>query len=202
MMEWLATLQWDRMVPEFAGKALGVITGFVVSWFVLVRRRMKALERMQRGDSDDFIFQMHVLLGDESSPQDVTLVFRNVAPKTTLNDLYDNEAVRQRVKELADGCSLADPVLQTRGTLGFELLNDALGHVAGVLALSPLPRRRWIFAMTCEDRQVVRKKCVRCFLIQPNDLVRFADWTWCRGHVRVEKPWHWFRKLDNFTARP
>jgi hypothetical protein len=47
--------------------------------------------------------------------------------------------------------------------------------------------------MTCEDRHFVRKKCVRCFLIRPEDLGRFGDWTWCRSKVRVEKPWHWFR---------
>ena len=47
--------------------------------------------------------------------------------------------------------------------------------------------------MTCEDRSVVRKKCIRCFLVRPDDLVRFQDWSWCRSNVRVERPWHWFR---------
>ena len=47
--------------------------------------------------------------------------------------------------------------------------------------------------MTCEDRHVVRKRCVRCFLIRPEDLRRFGDWTWCCTKVRVEKPWHWYR---------
>ena len=49
IIDWLQSLQWEVLVSEWAGKALGVMTGFVVSWFVLVRRRMKALERMQRG---------------------------------------------------------------------------------------------------------------------------------------------------------
>jgi hypothetical protein len=47
--------------------------------------------------------------------------------------------------------------------------------------------------MTCEDRHVVRKRCVRCFLVRPEDLRRFSDWTWCCTKVRVEKPWHWYR---------
>ncbi|MFQ3578073.1 MAG: hypothetical protein SNJ52_03570, partial [Verrucomicrobiia bacterium] len=55
------------------------------------------------------------------------------------------------------------------------------------------PRQAWLFAMTCEDRKVTRKRCLRCFLIRPRDLEMFADWTWCRDHVRCEQPWHWFR---------
>ena len=194
-IDW-AAMEWSRMVPEFLGKAGGVIAGFAVSWFVLARKRLKALEKAQRGDSDDLIFQAHFLLptgDDDADPDDRVLVFRNVAPKTTVNDLYDNLAVRERVRELAEQTTLATPILQTRGALGFELLNDALGHVAGLLALSAAPRQTWLFAMTCEDRQVVRKQCVRCFLIRGDDLDRFADWHWCLRHVRVESPWHWFR---------
>jgi len=97
------------------------------------------------------------------------------------------------IKELAEQTSLGDPILQTQGVAGFELLNDALGHIAGLLAVSPFPRETWLLAMTCEDRHVVRKRCVRCFLIRPDDLRRFNDWAWCCTKVRVEKPWHWFR---------
>ena len=210
MIEWweyLQTFEWTRLFPELLGKMLGVITGFAVSWFVLVRRRLKALERVQAGDSDDFIFQAHFLLPapaqlgnrqektvlKESKPGKFVLVFRNMAPKTTLNDLYDNIAVRDVVKQLADQCTMVDPVLQTKGTLGFELLNDALGHIAGIFAISPTARQTWLFMMTCEDRQIVRKKCVRCFLIRPHDLKRFADWQWCVQSLQVERPWHWFR---------
>ena len=192
-MDWieqLQTLQWERLIPELLGKAGGVVLGFAIGWFVLFRKRLKALERAQSGDSDDFIFQAHYLIRDGDQ---TTLIFRNVAPKTTLNDLYDNIAVRDQVKTLADQCTLTNPVLQTTGTLGFELLNDALGHIAGLLAISPAPRQTWLFMMTCEDRQIVRKKCVRCFLIRPEDLTRFADWQWCITAVAVERPWHWFR---------
>jgi hypothetical protein len=88
---------------------------------------------------------------------------------------------------------LANPILQTEGVEGFEVLNDAIGHIAGLVAATPFPRETWLFAMTCEDRQIVRKKCVRCFLVRPEDLQRFGNWSWCRTKVRVEKPWHWFR---------
>jgi hypothetical protein len=47
--------------------------------------------------------------------------------------------------------------------------------------------------LTAEDRKVVRKRCVRGFLIKPDDLHRFHDWEWCREAVTVERPWHWFR---------
>ncbi|EMI21680.1 hypothetical protein RMSM_01393 [Rhodopirellula maiorica SM1] len=193
VMDWFESLQWERLVPELIGKALGFLSGFAASWFLLFRRRLNALQRMQSGDSDDFIFQMHHLSPVAGHADDVVLLFRNVAPKITLNDLYDNEAVRDVVKKIAEQTTLDDPILKTEGTLGFELLNDAVGHIAGLLATTPFPRKAWLFVMTCEDRQAVRKKCIRCFLIQPADLEKFVDWNWCQHHVLVEKPWHWFR---------
>ena len=79
------------------------------------------------------------------------------------------------------------------GTIGFEVLNDAAGWISGSVATSSNERQVWLFCLTAEDRQVVRKRCVRGFLIRPDDLARFHDWAWCRTHVRLERPWHWFR---------
>lgn len=199
LIDWLFSLEWERLLPELIGKALGFLTGFAASWFLLFRRRLNDIARLQSGDSDDFIFQMHSLwpvAGEDLKRADTdkfVLLFRNIAPKTTLNDLYDNLAIRDVVKKLAAKTSLSDPILKTEGSLGFELLNDALGHIAGLLAPTPMDRETWLFAMTCEDRQFVRKNCIRCFLIKPGDLQRFHDWDWCRDNVLVEKPWHWFR---------
>ena len=191
--DWLTNLEWQRVLPELVGKGLGFLAGFVASWFLLFRRKLRDLQRLQSGDSDDFIFQMHRLSPIPGSQDEFVLLFRNIAPKTTLNELYDNEVARDLIKELAEQTSLGDPILQTQGVAGFELLNDALGHIAGLLAVSPFPRETWLLAMTCEDRHLVRKRCVRCFLIRPDDLRRFSDWAWCCTKVRVEKPWHWFR---------
>jgi hypothetical protein len=189
---WLQSLEWPRLVPELLGKFLGFLLGFAGSWFLIFRKRLKALEKLKSGDSDDVLFQMH-LLQPLAATSDCVLLFRNVAPRLTINQLYDNPVVREKVKEIADSTSMASPVLPTSGTLGFEILNDAFGHIAGQLAGLPFRRETWLFAMTCEDRAIVRKKCIRCFLIRPAELERFRDWAWCRDHVRVEKPWHWFR---------
>ncbi|MEM6469254.1 MAG: hypothetical protein AAF802_06765 [Planctomycetota bacterium] len=195
--QWLATLEWERLLPEFLGKFLGFLSGFAASWFLLFRKRLNAIQKMQSGDSDDLLFQMHHLdwqtAGKPTSDTDCVLLFRNIAPKTTLNQLYDNEAVRERLEASADQTSLSDPILKTEGTVGFEIVNDALGHIAGLMAGTPHARKTWLFAMTCEDRAVVRKRCIRCFLIRADDLARFSDWSWCRQRVLVEKPWHWFR---------
>ena len=192
IFDWLSSFDWYRLFPELIGKALGFLVGFGASWFLLFRKRLNALQKLQRGDSDDFIFQMHKLVPVPKSDS-VVLLFRNVAPKTTLRDLYDNEAAQVAMKKLADGTSLNNPILQTQGTLGFEMLNDAAGHIAGLLATTTFDRESWLFAMTCEDREVVRKKCIRAFLIRPEDLAKFADWSWCCSKVLVESPWHWFR---------
>lgn len=212
---WFFDLEWQRLVPELIGKGLGFLAGFAASWFFLFRRRLRDLQRFQQGDSDDVLFQAHYLLPvkeqvvesqtaqaelltsatDVERPKlpVVQLVFRNVVAKLTVNQLYDNPAARTLIKELTEKTSLNDPMLPTEGTLGFELLNDAAGFVAGSLAASPFARKLWLFSMTCEDRTVVRRRCVRCFLIQIEDLQRFADWKWVSACVRVERPWHWFR---------
>ena len=191
--DWLSNVEWHRVLPELVGKGLGFLAGFAASWFLLFRRKLRDLQRLQGGDTDDLIFQMHRLWPVPGGRGECVLLFRNVAPKTTLNDLYDNPAARELVKRLAEDTSLVDPLLKTHGVEGFEMLNDALSHIAGLLAVSPYPRETWLLAMTCEDRHVVRKRCVRCFLIRPEDLRRFRDWAWCCRSVRVEKPWHWFR---------
>ena len=191
-LHWLQSFDWPRLFPELLGKFLGFLLGFLGSWFLVFRRRLKALEKLKSGDSDDVLFQMH-LLQPVPATSDCVLLFRSVAPRLTIEQLYDNPVVRDKVREFADATSLGNPILNTSGTLGFEIVNDAFGHIAGVLAAMPFPRERWLFAMTCEDRKIVRKKCIRCFLIRPEDLERFLDWPWCRDHIRVEKPWHWFR---------
>lgn len=191
-LHWLHSFDWSRLFPELLGKFFGVLLGLAGSWYLVFRKRVKALEKLKSGDSDDVLFQMH-LIHPLAGTSDCVLLFRNIAPRLTINQLYDNPAARELVKQLADGTSMRSPVLQTMGTMGFEILNDALGHIAGQVACMPFPREVWLFAMTCEDRAIVRKKCVRCFLIRPADLERFSDWAWCRDHLRVEKPWHWFR---------
>lgn len=191
LWHYLQSLEWHRLIPELVGKAAGFLLGFAASWFLLFRRRLKEIQRFQQGDSDDIIFQFHMLVPREDGQ--VALLFRNVGPKTTVNKLYDNPAARDLFKSLADKTSLADPVLATESTGGFEVLNDCFSQLAGHLALTPFPREIWLFAMTCEDRQIVRKKCVRCFLIRPDDLAKFEDWQWCCTKVRVERTWHWFR---------
>ena len=191
MMEWLSSLEWSRLWPELIGKFLGFAAGFAASWYLLFRKRLKALERLKSGDSDDVLFQAHYLLPKDGD--DVLLLFRNVAPSTTLEKLYDNPAAREVVKELAEQTSLKHPILKTQGTVGYEICNDAFNHIAGQLASAPFPREKWLFVMTCEDRQVVRRKCIRCFLMKPADLERLRNWDWCKKHVLCEQPWHYFR---------
>lgn len=189
---WLSDLEWRRLVPETIGKFLGFLLGFAASWFLLFRRRLKALERLRQGDSDDVLYQAHFLYPSRDAEQ-VTLLFRNLTPTLTLDTLYHNVAARDVVRKLREATTLRDPILQTAGTEGFEVLNDAFNHIAGHLAITPFPREPWLFAMTCEDRQVVRRRCIRCFLIRPEDLEPFTDWEWCRTRVRCERPWHWYR---------
>lgn len=201
MWTWLSNLEWHRLIPEIVGKAAGFLLGFAASWFLLFRKRLQEIRRFQQGESDEILFQMHRLVPLADSP-DIVLIFRNIGPKTSIDHLYENGAARKLVRELLERTSLAEPILQTEGSPGFEIVNDALGYIAGHLSITPFERENWLFMMTCEDRQIVRKRCIRCFLIRPEDLERFADWQWCLSHVRVEKPWHAYRIMAfNSIAR-
>lgn len=146
------------------------------------------------GDSDEIIFQANLLrLIGGPGGKDVLLQLRTCGPGTTVNQLFDNQAARKAMRDLGTRTSIADPILPAEGKLGFELINTCLNHLTGGMAASPRPRRTWLIMLTSEDRQVVRKCCIRIFLIQPDDLKRFLDWGWCRNHVRLERPWHWYR---------
>lgn len=202
-MDWIQNLiadwDWNTFWPETLGKATGVIIGILASWFLLIRRRLQSMNRLKSGDSDDVLFQAHYLVpvmvgsNEEATSTRYQLLFRSVAEKKTVPQIYDNPAAAELVKTLGDETSLNQPILPTQGTIGFEVLNDAASWMSGVAATSSNERRVWLFCMTAEDRQVVRKRCVRCFLIRPEDLKCFHDWNWCRDVVTVERPWHWFR---------
>ena len=169
LIVWLNSLEWRRIVPEITGKFLAILLGVLASWYFVFRKRLKALERLRQGESDDILFQAHRLLPIEGSNQFV-LVFRNLCTTTTVDQLYDNQAARKMVRELSAKTTLANPVLQTEGTMGYAVLNHAFGYIAGHLASAPFRRELWLFAMTCEDRQVVLRKCIRCFLVRPADM--------------------------------
>ncbi|MFZ4767473.1 MAG: hypothetical protein ACOYMN_21180, partial [Roseimicrobium sp.] len=131
---------------EVGGQSIGVILGFLVSWFLLIRKRRLALARLTRGDSDDVLYQAHFLVPVAGTGQSV-LLFRNLAPTLKLTSLYDNPAAQDIARKLADKTTLENPVLQTEGTLGFEVLNDAFIHIAGHLALASVERESWLFVM-------------------------------------------------------
>lgn len=190
-LDWLKDLEWNRLIPELLGKGLGVLAGIAISWWVLFRKRLRYLDRLRRGDTDDLLFQAHYLLPlDDGRFQ---LIFRNVAPRRTIDEAYDNPIARDALRELGRATTLNAPIVSTSGRVGFDILNDAVSILSGWLATSSMPRKVWLFCMTCEDRELVRRTCIRCFLFQQDDLQRFADWQWCRQSVCVEKPWHWVR---------
>jgi hypothetical protein len=65
--------------------------------------------------------------------------------------------------------------------------------VAGSLAASSFPRDQWLLAITCEDRKVVRKCCIRVLLVRRSDLERLVSWEWCQAHILVEEWYHYWR---------
>ncbi len=121
------------------------------------------------------------------------LQLRTVLPTRTIDQLLDNVALRRVTRHLAEQASLADPILATEGTAGFEIVNDVVNNVAGSLASASFRRDPWLLALTCEDRKVVRKCCIRVLLIRQSDLDRLASWDWCREHVMVEEWYHFWR---------
>ena len=187
-------------VLQFVGVKLleGLLQAVVVvvlGWLVLYRQ----WRQLTQGRSDQVIFSANLLTPIEpaaaGSPggDRYVLQLRTVLPPRTVDQLLDNVALRRLTRRLAEQASLADPILATSGTVGFEIVNDFVNCVSGSLASAPFRREPWALAVTCEDRKVVRKCCIRVLLIRRDDLQRLASWDWCRDHLLVESWYHFWR---------
>jgi hypothetical protein len=184
----------------FAGlfQAIAVV---VIGWLVVYRQ----WRQLTQGRSDQVMFSANLLTpidgdGDggptsADSPKDgrYVLQLRTVLPPRTIDQLLDNVALRRVMRGLAEQATIIDPVLATDGTAGFEIVNDVANNVAGSLASSSYPREPWLLAITCEDRKVVRKCCIRVLLVRRDDLERLASWDWCRERILVEEWYHFWR---------
>jgi hypothetical protein len=173
-------------------QALAVV---VIGWLVLYRQ----WRQLTQGKSDQVVFSANLLtpLGehDHSSADSerYLLQFRTVLAPKTIDQFLDNVALRRLMRSLAEKATVVDPILATEGTAGYEIVNDIVNSVSGSLASSAFRREQWLLAVTCEDRRVVRKCCIRVLLIRRGDLERMASWEWCRGHVWVEEWYHYWR---------
>ncbi len=186
-----------REVLKFLGEKLleGIfqaVTVVVIGWLVLYRQ----WRQLTQGRSDQVVFSANLLtpIGEPAAGGERFLLqLRTVLPPRTVDQILDNVALRRVIRSLAEQASLADPVLATEGTAGFEIVNDIVNSVAGSLASASFRRDQWLLAVTCEDRKVVRKCCIRVLLIRRDDLERLASWDWCREHVLVEEWYHFWR---------
>jgi hypothetical protein len=167
----------------------------VIGWLVLYRQ----WRQLTQGKSDQVIFSANLFtpLDAQDRPSaDGTrylLQLRTVLAPKTADQLLDNVALRRLMRHLAEQANLVDPILATEGTAGFEIVNDIVNSVSGSLASSPFPRDQWLMALTCEDRRVVRKCCIRVLLVRRADLERLESWEWCRTHILVEAWYHYWR---------
>ncbi len=182
----LADLDGRAILEDVLGKIGTILVGVAVAWVVFFSQ----LRKFWLGDSDDLLVQAHYLL---PRGEKYLLAFRTVVPPTTVKRLFDNDAAQRLIRRLAKETTIDQPILQSDGHLGFEIVNDILNYISGHLAVSPLPRSEWLMVTTCEDRRVAKKKCVRVFLIKPDDLSRFRDARFMQEKVAVESPWHFFR---------
>jgi hypothetical protein len=198
-LAWLQALE-ARDVASYIGNKLleGVfqaIAVVLIGWLVLFRQ----WRQLMQGRSDQVVFSANLLTpiaeppGGTPGVERYLLQLRTVLPPRTVDQLLDNVALRRLMRSLAEQATLVDPVLATESTAGFEIVNDIVNNVSGSLASAPFRRDQWLMAVTCEDRKVVRKCCIRVLLIRRTDLDRLASWDWCRNCVQVEMWYHFWR---------
>lgn len=167
----------------------------VIGWLVLYRQ----WRQLTQGKSDQVVFSANLLTplcaSDHPSAEGerYVLQLRTVMAPKTIDQFLDNVALRRLTRSLAEKATLVDPILATEGTTGFEIVNDVVNSVSGSLASSPFRRDQWLLAVTCEDRRVVRKCCIRVLLVRRTDLDRLVSWEWCRGQILVEEWYHYWR---------
>jgi len=183
------------LVEKLFEGLLQAVTVVVIGWLVLYRQ----WRQLTQGKSDQVVFSANLLtpLGEQDHPsadgERYLLQLRTVLSPKTVDQFLDNVALRRLTRSLAEKATIVDPILATEGTAGFEIVNDVVNSVSGSLATSPFRRDQWLLAVTCEDRRVVRKCCIRVLLVRRGDLERLASWEWCRGHVLVEEWYHYWR---------
>jgi hypothetical protein len=174
---------------------LQAVAVVVIGWLVLYRQ----WRQLTQGKSDQVVFSANLLtpLLQPNHPsaehERFLLQLRTIMAPRTIDQFLDNVALRRLTRSLAEQATLVDPILATEGTAGFEIVNDVVNSVSGSLASSPFRRDQWLLAITCEDRRVVRKCCIRVLLIRRSDLERMASWEWCRQQVLVEEWYHYWR---------
>jgi hypothetical protein len=199
IVSWLLGLN-ARDVLIFLGSNLleGLLQAFavvVIGWLVLYRQ----WRQLTQGRSDQIVFSANLLTpisaptAGSAGDEQYVLQLRTVLPPRTIDQLLDNVALRRLTRSLAERTSVVDPILATVGTSGFEIVNDIVNSVAGSLASAPFRRDQWLLAVTCEDRKVVRKCCIRVLLVRRTDLERLASWDWCRKRIAVEEWYHFWR---------
>jgi len=197
-----------RSLLSFLGEKLlegllQAVTVVVIGWLVLYRQ----WRQITQGRSDQVVFSANLLTplgkpqGSLAEGECYVLQIRTVLPPKTVDGLLDNVALRRLMRHLAEQATLVDPILATHETAGFEILNDIVNCVAGSLASSPYPRDQWLMAVTCEDRKVVRKCCIRVLLVRRSEIERLASWEWCRGHILVEEWYHYWRIVTSTRSR-
>jgi hypothetical protein len=188
-----------RAILIFLGQKLveGLLQAGVVvllGWLVVYRQ----WRQLTQGRSDQVVFSANLLtpLVEQRSlgeTERYLLQLRTVLPPKTVDQLLDNVALRKLIRRLAEAATVTEPVLATEGTGGFEIVNDIVNNVSGTLASSTFPREQWLLAVTCEDRRVVRKCCIRVLLVRRDDLEKLTSWDWCRDHILVEAWYHYWR---------
>ncbi len=199
IVSWLLGLNARDVLFFVGGKLLeGLLQALavvVIGWLVLYRQ----WRQLTQGRSDQVVFSANLLTplgGPAAGPvgdERYVLQLRTVLPPRTIDQLLDNVALRRLTRSLAESTSVVDPILATEGTAGFEIVNDIVNSVAGGLASAPFRRDEWLLAVTCEDRKVVRKCCIRVLLVRRTDLERLVSWDWCRERITVESWYHYWR---------
>jgi len=199
IVSWLQGLNVRDVVLFLGGKLLEgllqALTVVVIGWLVLWRQ----WRQLTQGRSDQVVFSANLLtpiidpVADPVGADRYVLQLRSVLAPRTIDQLLDNVALRRLTRSLAEITSVVDPILATEGTAGFEIVNDIVNSVAGSLASAPFRRDQWLLAVTCEDRKVVRKCCIRVLLVRRTDLERMASWDWCRERIAVEEWYHFWR---------
>jgi hypothetical protein len=199
IVSWLRGLNARDVFFFLGGKLLeGLLQALavvVIGWLVLYRQ----WRQLTQGRSDQVIFSANLLTpinaptAGSAGDDRCVLQLRTVLAPRTIDQLLDNVALRRLTRSLAETTSVVDPILATEGTAGFEIVNDIVNSVAGSLASAAFRRDQWLLAVTCEDRKVVRKCCIRVLLVRRTDLERLTSWDWCREHVAVEEWYHFWR---------
>ncbi len=187
MLEKLA----DILSEEILAGLIGLLLGGLIAWAISGWRFFRAMQRLKAGDlKDQVLMQSHELLPHPEGAE--VLCFTTELVFSSLSEILPNPALSKLYLEAARKTTEAQPLIRSTDEMAGKAIRDFVNHASAQIQHLD---GEYLFLLTRESQDDVKRKLIRVFLIPPELLRRFLNWDNVMTY-RVENDHHWPRLLN------